>query len=193
MRYLIVSDMHGNGDAFAAVLRKVRRKHFDATLVLGDLVGYGASPDQVVEQMSDLPGKVFTVRGNHDKVAAGIDDGRLALLGGGVAAGLHWGILGAAAGVAAAGLGTVLALTAVVLRALGLGWADYLRAVCGPAVATLAMSVWLLSLWPALPTDPLAELLSLIGLGAVGYATALAIFAPALFSRIWTLFREAMA
>ncbi len=75
MRYLIVSDMHGNGDAFAAVLRKVRRKHFDATLVLGDLVGYGASPDQVVEQMSDLPGKLFSVRGNHDKVAAGIDDG----------------------------------------------------------------------------------------------------------------------
>ncbi|MEM1247737.1 MAG: metallophosphoesterase family protein [Acidobacteriota bacterium] len=75
MRYLIVSDMHGNGDAFRAVLRTVRRKRFDATLVLGDLVGYGASPDHVVELLNDLPGTVHTVRGNHDKVAAGIDDG----------------------------------------------------------------------------------------------------------------------
>ena len=31
--------MHGNWDAFAAVLNRVRRKRFDATLVLGDLVG----------------------------------------------------------------------------------------------------------------------------------------------------------
>jgi len=67
--------MHGNGDAFAAVRHSVRRKHFDATLVLGDLVGYGASPDQVVEAIPELPGRVYTVRGNHDKVAAGIDDG----------------------------------------------------------------------------------------------------------------------
>ena len=41
MRYLILSDLHGNWDALAAVLRRVRRKRFDATLVLGDLVGYG--------------------------------------------------------------------------------------------------------------------------------------------------------
>lgn len=75
MRYLIVSDMHGNGDAFRSVLRAVRRKRFDATLVLGDLVGYGASPDHVVELLNELPGVVHTVRGNHDKVAAGIDDG----------------------------------------------------------------------------------------------------------------------
>ena len=75
MRYLVISDMHGNWDAFAAVLRKVRRKHFDATLVLGDLVGYGAGPNQVVEAVKNLEGTVFVVRGNHDKVVCELEDG----------------------------------------------------------------------------------------------------------------------
>ena len=75
MRYLILSDMHGNEAALRAVLRKVRRKRFDATLVLGDLVGYGGAPNQVVELIRELPGKVHAVRGNHDKVAVGIDSG----------------------------------------------------------------------------------------------------------------------
>ncbi len=75
MRYLIVSDMHANWEAFRAVLRKVKRKRFDATLVLGDLVGYGAAPNQVVEAVRAFKGKVYMVRGNHDKVVAGIDDG----------------------------------------------------------------------------------------------------------------------
>jgi predicted phosphodiesterase len=75
MRYLILSDMHGNWEAFAAVLRRVRRKRLDATLVLGDLVGYGGAPNQVVDAVRALPGKVVSVRGNHDKVVAGIEDG----------------------------------------------------------------------------------------------------------------------
>ena len=75
MRYLILSDMHGNSDAFGAVLRRVRRKRFDVALVLGDLVGYGAGPNQVVDAVRDLPGKVWAVRGNHDKVVAGVEDG----------------------------------------------------------------------------------------------------------------------
>ncbi|HEX9800375.1 MAG TPA: metallophosphoesterase family protein [Thermoanaerobaculia bacterium] len=75
MQYLILSDMHGNYEALSAVLRRVRRKRFDATLVLGDLVGYGAAPNQVVQAIRDLPGQVFRVRGNHDKVVTGIEDG----------------------------------------------------------------------------------------------------------------------
>ena len=67
--------MHGNWDAFAAVLRRVRRKRFDATLVLGDLVGYGAGPNQVVEAVRDLEGVVHVVRGNHDKVVCQLEDG----------------------------------------------------------------------------------------------------------------------
>jgi predicted phosphodiesterase len=67
--------MHANHVALEAVLRRVRRKRFDATLVLGDLVGYGAAPNQVVEAVRALPGRVLAVRGNHDKVAVGIDSG----------------------------------------------------------------------------------------------------------------------
>ena len=75
MRYLILSDMHANWDAFEVVLRRARRKRFDSVLVLGDLVGYGAAPNQVVEAVRRLGPRLYTVRGNHDKVAAGIDNG----------------------------------------------------------------------------------------------------------------------
>lgn len=75
MQYLILSDMHANAEALSAVLRRVRRKRFDATIVLGDLVGYGAQPNEVVETIRGMTGTVWTVRGNHDKVVAGIDDG----------------------------------------------------------------------------------------------------------------------
>ncbi len=75
MRYLILSDMHANWEAFAAVLRRARRKRFDAVLVLGDLVGYGAAPNQVVEAVRRLGPRLTVVRGNHDKVVAGIDSG----------------------------------------------------------------------------------------------------------------------
>jgi predicted phosphodiesterase len=75
VRYLILSDMHANWDAFEAVLRRARRKRFDAVLVLGDLVGYGGAPNQVVEAVRDLGPRLYTVRGNHDKVVAGIDTG----------------------------------------------------------------------------------------------------------------------
>lgn len=75
MRYLILSDMHANWDAFEAVLRRARRKRFDAVLVLGDLVGYGGAPNQVVEAVRRLGPRLVTVRGNHDKVVSGIDSG----------------------------------------------------------------------------------------------------------------------
>ncbi len=75
MRYLILSDMHANWDAFETVLRRARRKRFDAVLVLGDLVGYGGAPNQVVDAVRRLGPRLFTVRGNHDKVVAGIDSG----------------------------------------------------------------------------------------------------------------------
>jgi predicted phosphodiesterase len=75
MRYLILSDMHANWDAFSVVLRRARRKRYDSVLVLGDLVGYGAGPNQVVEAVRGLGPRLITVRGNHDKVVAGIDRG----------------------------------------------------------------------------------------------------------------------
>ncbi|HEY4587839.1 MAG TPA: metallophosphoesterase family protein [Thermoanaerobaculia bacterium] len=75
MRYLILSDMHANWEAFETVLRRARRKRYEAVLVLGDLVGYGAAPNQVVEAVRRIGPRLYTVRGNHDKVVAGIDSG----------------------------------------------------------------------------------------------------------------------
>ncbi|HEX2162836.1 MAG TPA: metallophosphoesterase family protein [Thermoanaerobaculia bacterium] len=75
MRLLVLSDVHGNVEALDAVLARVRRKRFDAVLMLGDVVGYGAAPNQVVERLLDLAPPMHGVRGNHDKVATGIDRG----------------------------------------------------------------------------------------------------------------------
>ena len=69
MRYLVLSDIHGNLEALEAVLAAAGP--YDAALVLGDLVGYGADPNGVVERIRHLPTAAL-VRGNHDKVAAGL-------------------------------------------------------------------------------------------------------------------------
>jgi predicted phosphodiesterase len=51
MRHLILSDMHGNWDALSTVLDSVRDEPFDSVLVLGDLVGYGASPHRIIDRV----------------------------------------------------------------------------------------------------------------------------------------------
>ena len=73
MRYLVLSDMHANWPAFEAVLDRMPPEEFDRILVLGDLVGYGAEPNEVVEAVRALPESAVVIRGNHDKVAVGID------------------------------------------------------------------------------------------------------------------------
>ena len=73
MRYLIVSDIHANLDAFEAVLAHAAGR-WDRALVLGDLVGYGAEPGEVIDRVLSLDPEVV-IRGNHDKAACGIDDG----------------------------------------------------------------------------------------------------------------------
>lgn len=75
MRYLIIADMHGNSDALEAVLSHARQQGFEEVLVLGDLVGYGASPNEIVDRVRGLRDEPWVIRGNHDKVVAGIDSG----------------------------------------------------------------------------------------------------------------------
>lgn len=74
MKYLIISDLHSNLEALSAVLGSVKRKKFDRVLVLGDLVGYGANPNQVIDTIRKTR-QAVVIRGNHDKVAAGIETG----------------------------------------------------------------------------------------------------------------------
>ncbi len=74
MRALVVSDLHANAEALRVVFAKVRRKSFDSVFCLGDFVGYGAQPNQVLDAMRTLRGRKVYIRGNHDRVAAGLDD-----------------------------------------------------------------------------------------------------------------------
>jgi predicted phosphodiesterase len=71
VRYLILSDIHANWEALEAVLADAGAD-YDETLCCGDLVGYGADPNRVVEWIRQRAKLV--VRGNHDKACAGLDD-----------------------------------------------------------------------------------------------------------------------
>ena len=69
MRIALISDVHGNLPAFEAVLADVNLSGVDEIWCLGDLVGYGAQPDECVElarKRCDL-----CLAGNHDLVVTG--------------------------------------------------------------------------------------------------------------------------
>ncbi len=72
MRYLVLSDIHANLEALEAVLDAARALPHDRVLVLGDLVGYGADPNAVVDRVRGLSPHAV-IRGNHDKVGAGLE------------------------------------------------------------------------------------------------------------------------
>lgn len=67
-RYLVLSDIHANFDALQAVMEDARDR-YDRILCLGDIVGYGADPNEVVDWVRDHV--ELTVRGNHDKACTG--------------------------------------------------------------------------------------------------------------------------
>jgi diadenosine tetraphosphatase ApaH/serine/threonine PP2A family protein phosphatase len=72
MRYLVLTDIHANLEALEACLADAATRAYDRTVVLGDLVGYGADPNAVLERLRDLE-PFALVRGNHDKVACGLE------------------------------------------------------------------------------------------------------------------------
>lgn len=64
MRVAIVSDIHGNRQAFEAVLAAIDVEDVDAVWCLGDLVGYGAEPDACVALAAERCD--LCLAGNHD-------------------------------------------------------------------------------------------------------------------------------
>lgn len=64
MRYLILSDIHANRTALDAVL-KAAEGRWEKVVCLGDIVGYGPDPNEVVDRVRSLD--AVTIRGNHDK------------------------------------------------------------------------------------------------------------------------------
>src|ERR1700683_965839 len=69
MRYLILSDIHANATALEAALEAAKGR-WDKALCLGDVVGYGPDPNEVIDKVRELG--ATTIRGNHDKAGSGI-------------------------------------------------------------------------------------------------------------------------
>jgi len=67
MRYAIFSDVHGNLEAFNEVLSFYRKENIDKFIFLGDIVGYGANPNECISLLKDLD--PIYVAGNHDWAA----------------------------------------------------------------------------------------------------------------------------
>lgn len=69
MRLAVLSDIHANSDALAAVLADIRRRGIRHIVHLGDLVGYNTRPRETLALVREhgIPG----VYGNHDLMAIG--------------------------------------------------------------------------------------------------------------------------
>lgn len=74
-RTLLFADVHANLPALQAVLAKARELGVDSYLFLGDAVGYGPHPKEVLSVMRDLPSALL-LQGNHDyAVSSGDTEG----------------------------------------------------------------------------------------------------------------------
>jgi predicted phosphodiesterase len=65
----VVSDIHGNRQAFEAVLQEIGESSCEEMWCLGDLVGYGADPDVCVALAREH--SAICLAGNHDLVVRG--------------------------------------------------------------------------------------------------------------------------
>lgn len=72
MRYLVISDIHANLEAYETVMAEAAPLGYERVLVLGDLVGYGADPNAICDRVRALQPHAL-IRGNHDKVGSGIE------------------------------------------------------------------------------------------------------------------------
>jgi len=68
----IISDIHSNKEALDSVLEAIAGFSVDAIYCLGDIVGYGADPDECTREVFARCRAI--VRGNHDKAVVGLID-----------------------------------------------------------------------------------------------------------------------
>jgi len=72
MKIAILSDVHGNLEALLAVKKDLLKEKVDRIVFLGDIVGYGANPNECIEELTELTS--YIVAGNHDWAAVGKTD-----------------------------------------------------------------------------------------------------------------------
>ena len=67
MRIAIISDIHGNLEALETALQTIRKEGVDEIICLGDIVGYGASPNECIAEVQSATD--YVLLGNHDEAA----------------------------------------------------------------------------------------------------------------------------
>lgn len=67
MRYAIVSDIHSNIEALGAVLDDARAQRTESLLCCGDVIGYGANPNDCIRRLEEA--ETRGILGNHDEAA----------------------------------------------------------------------------------------------------------------------------
>lgn len=72
MRIALIADLHSNLEATTAVLNEIDRRAPDKILCLGDLTGYNANPNEVVDLVRER--QIPTIMGNHDAAVCGLED-----------------------------------------------------------------------------------------------------------------------
>ncbi len=72
MQIAIIADLHANLEATLAVFREIDRRKPDKIVCLGDLTGYNANPNEVVDIIRDR--EIPCIMGNHDAAVCGIED-----------------------------------------------------------------------------------------------------------------------
>ncbi len=70
MRYLLISDIHGNLEALEAVLEFADKFKPYQLICLGDLIGYGADPKACIDRVGEEANLILA--GNHDLAVAGV-------------------------------------------------------------------------------------------------------------------------
>jgi predicted phosphodiesterase len=70
MRIAIISDIHGNLEALEAVFEDIQDQQIDQVVCLGDIVGYGANPNECLELVRERCSDILL--GNHDAAAVGL-------------------------------------------------------------------------------------------------------------------------
>lgn len=88
VRLLLLSDIHANNVALQAVLADAEKRKYDQVMHLGDAVGYGPHPREVLETLRDID--AVCIMGNHDQMMLELDSGQREYKESVVAAALKW-------------------------------------------------------------------------------------------------------
>jgi len=64
MKIALISDIHANLEAFEIVLKDIKKRNIKNIFCAGDIVGFGANPNECCNLIKD--NKIVTVKGNFD-------------------------------------------------------------------------------------------------------------------------------